>query len=102
MKTIYKYELANKGQANVEVQLLLPIGALVVDAQIQRILIEGTENQFKDIIVLWAIVDPKEEEFETRKFIIAWTGMELPTNYVHISTFQDTAQRMVYHIIEKL
>ena len=91
MTTIYKYEL--ELTPNTEQVLRLPRNAPVLSV--------GKQN---DELYVWAKVNTEEVNIP-RKFIVAWTGKELPESIAakHSSAvFYGTVQidYLVYHIFE--
>lgn len=94
MTQIWKYPLTPPTEGNL-IELEMPVGAHVLDAQVQR-----------HIPVMWAAVDPEEPK-EKRTFYIAGTGHPIEdvhkTKLLYIATFQlNDAFRgsMVFHVFE--
>lgn len=85
MKTIWKYEL--EGSCSIK----MPTGAEVLSVQVQR-----------DVICLWALVDP-EAEGEARRFLIHGTGHsvpDVPLRFLGTTMFGQGA--LVFHVFELL
>lgn len=92
-RAVWKYELT--GCFSV---LQMPCGAEVLTVQVQR-----------GQVVLWAMVDPAEEETEQRTFCAFWTGMGFsynqPMRYLGTITRPSdghTLGDLVYHVFERL
>ena len=97
MKTIYKYKLNTCPElvgGKVLVEAILPVGAEPLTVQIQN----------KHDICLWAKVDPKVQEIETRRFIMFGTGMPIHDDFEmnYISTILIEEGTFVYHVFELL
>ena len=87
MRTVYKYQITD-----ADLSIELPRGAQPLSVQFQG---HGEMN-------LWAIVDP-EQPTETRRFVVAGTGHELPEGGLnHISTIQQLGGDLIWHIFEVL
>lgn len=90
MHRIFKYEITPESTFLSARVVDMPVGAEVLDAQLQR-----------GQLVLWAIVDP-DAETEQRLFRVCMTGetVSRPERLRHISTLQ--YHEFVYHIFEDL
>jgi hypothetical protein len=87
MRAIWKYQIF----AEDSTTLLMPVGAKVLDVQVQH----GEPH-------LWAVVDPKESALEHRIFRLIGTG-HLFEDYEalrYIGTFQTCEGRFVGHLFE--
>lgn len=85
MQKIYKYELDNA----LEQKLLLPIGADILDVDMQD-----------EKIILWAIVDVDAQVYEIRQIHMFYTGHECHMgNYTHLATLQNNG--IVKHVFEE-
>jgi len=67
MKKVYKYTILRTSQSTVEDHLLLPRGAQILSVAEQR-----------DEIVLYAVTDNLQTEYENYRIHIAGTGHPLP------------------------
>lgn len=84
--TVWKFSLNHKTIQNVS----MPVDAQILD-------VFGYDQQ--DVIEMWALVDP-EDVTESRTFVIAGTGHELPDMPLdHIGTAQQG--KYVWHVFEK-
>lgn len=97
MKTIYKYPLMTTPElvgGHIFEEIELPIGAEVLTIEIQN----------KDNVCLWAVVNPEEEQKETRKFVLFGTGMGIPDSLElkYIKTILISDGVFVYHGFEIL
>lgn len=92
MKTIYKYALKHDLTGITAIDL--PKGAQVLSVQMQN---------FQPH--LWVLIDPNEEEKETRVFVIYGTGKPLGDNLgVYIGTYQQNVHdviNLVWHLFEQ-
>lgn len=86
MKTVWKYQLS----ADDDVVITMPVNAEPLSVQTQN----GEPY-------LWALVDPNENVFESRKFRLAGTGHPITNaNIVFIGTFQLYGGSFVGHLFE--
>lgn len=88
MKAIFKYALPTRGPR----ELVLPMGARIL----------SVANQYEKVIALWAEVDPKATQTETRRFYVAMTGEEfvISPSSVFIGTVLLADGSYVAHVYE--
>ena len=85
---VYKYEIPIADH----IKLDLPKGARILSFQTQ-----------KESWCIWVLVNPNEEEFETRKFRLCGTGhdiIEWEKRLVFIGTAQKFGGDLVFHLFE--
>lgn len=89
MKTIWKYEIPDKGMSEVS----MPKKHTILNAQQQY-----------GRIKIWAIVDDMDSDVEKTTFHLIGTGEKLPTNVKlkYIATFQTFAGSQVHHLFEQI
>src|SRR5210317_259389 len=94
-KTIHKQVLP--WNANDEVSIEVPVGALHLDVQLQKSMGGISE------VVVWYLADPNEEKKEELIFRIVGTGWELPDNFAnthfHLKTLHHDGY--VWHVFLK-
>lgn len=87
---VFKYDL----DATPDQRLLMPLGAKVLDAQVQN-----------GVLCVWAAVDPNAQP-EVRRFRLIGTGEEVPSDAIgHVVTFQASGphgEAFVFHLFECL
>jgi hypothetical protein len=94
-RTIYKYPLSVHMAVGSDYQVDMPIGAEVIST-----------GWNQGILVVWAIVDPKEQGRETRWFTVAGTGHPLgpdvdPRKLIGRIDIQTMAYEMlIFHVFE--
>lgn len=84
MKIIYKYPLEKD-------EVILPKGAQILTVQIQR-----------NSLFVWALVDPHQEETETRKVERYGTGELIPeiAGHIYINTVFEFEGTYVWHFFQ--
>lgn len=87
--TIYKYPIKVTGIQNV----ILPLGANILAVQMQ-----------KHVVCLWAMVQEKQNKFQTRCIEIFGTGhpMSQQFNRTYIGTVQQEEGTLVWHVFERI
>ena len=93
LASVWKFTLPVQAAVTVE----LPVGAQVLDVQVQGTDIPGAP------LTMWAAVDPTGG-MERRAFVVAGTGHTLPFDVLdakvaHVATVQ-TAARLVWHVFD--
>ncbi len=86
MKTVYKYPVPKMRGVY---SLLLPKNSEFKSCQLQG-----------DELALWAVVDPDEQEAETRKIFVAFTGESFTFPKVNFIGTVQTPAGIVLHIFE--
>ena len=87
---IYKYELPTSGS----IKIGIPYKSQIL----------SVKNQHNNTLVLYALVDPEEEEIQQRTFIVATTGgIEVDSGtHQFIDTVMLANGAYVVHVFEKL
>lgn len=98
-KVVWKYSISLPPDED-DFSFQMPTGYKILTAQVQK---QGDKGYEKEVLALWALVNPDEKVMETVQFRLAGTGHPIdmekyPLGIEYINSFQMENGKLVFHL----